>query len=110
MVASEACQGDFLLPAALYMRVVIDSLHNALSDPNLMLYLMLIIMNINQQLIYLLVNQWQQNLSVLLTLVDDLEEDDEIGTPEHCGGLVSISGLDDLGVIPFRKTFELDPF
>ena len=35
-----------------------------------------------------------------------LEEDDEIGTPEHCGGLVSISGLDDLGVIPFRKTFE----
>jgi geranylgeranyl reductase family protein len=35
-----------------------------------------------------------------------LEEDDEIGTPEHCGGLVSISGLDDLGIIPFRKTFE----
>ena len=23
-----------------------------------------------------------------------LEDDDEIGTPEHCGGLVSISGLD----------------
>ncbi len=35
-----------------------------------------------------------------------LEEDDEIGTPEHCGGLVSISGLDDLGIIPFRKAFE----
>jgi len=35
-----------------------------------------------------------------------LEEDDEIGTPEHCGGLVSISGLDKLGIIPFRKTFE----
>ena len=35
-----------------------------------------------------------------------LEEDDEIGTPEHCGGLVSISGLDELGIIPFRKTFE----
>ena len=35
-----------------------------------------------------------------------LEEDDEIGTPEHCGGLVSISGLNELGIIPFRKTFE----
>ncbi len=35
-----------------------------------------------------------------------LEEDDEIGTPEHCGGLVSISGLDELGIIPLRKTFE----
>ena len=34
-----------------------------------------------------------------------IEEDYEIGTPEHCGGLVSISGLADLGVIPFRKNF-----
>ena len=35
-----------------------------------------------------------------------IEEDYEIGTPEHCGGLVSTSGLSDIGVIPFRKTFE----
>ena len=35
-----------------------------------------------------------------------LEEDDEIGTPEHCGGLVSITGLDELGIIPIGKTFE----
>lgn len=35
-----------------------------------------------------------------------IEEDNEIGTPEHCGGLVSIKGLEELGVIPFRKTFE----
>jgi flavin-dependent dehydrogenase len=35
-----------------------------------------------------------------------IEEDYEIGTPEHCGGLVSITGLEELGVIPFRKTFE----
>ena len=35
-----------------------------------------------------------------------VEEDYEIGTPEHCGGLVSIAGLVDLGVIPFRKTFD----
>ncbi len=35
-----------------------------------------------------------------------LEEDYEIGTPEHCGGLVSISGLEDLGVVPHRKTFD----
>ena len=32
-----------------------------------------------------------------------IEEDYEIGTPEHCGGLVSIAGLEELGVIPFRK-------
>ena len=32
-----------------------------------------------------------------------LEENYEIGTPEHCGGLVSMSGLDDLGIIPFGK-------
>ena len=35
-----------------------------------------------------------------------IEEDYEIGTPEHCGGLVSIAGLEELGIIPFRKTFE----
>lgn len=35
-----------------------------------------------------------------------LEEDYEIGTPEHCGGLVSITALEELGIIPLRKTFE----
>lgn len=35
-----------------------------------------------------------------------IEEDYEIGTPEHCGGLVSTRGLEELGIIPFRKTFE----
>ena len=35
-----------------------------------------------------------------------IEEDYEIGTPEHCGGLVSIAGLEELGVVPFRKTFD----
>ena len=35
-----------------------------------------------------------------------LEEDYEIGTPEHCGGLVSIIGLEKLGIIPFSKTFD----
>ena len=34
------------------------------------------------------------------------EEDYEIGTPEHCGGLVSITGLEKLGIIPFGKTFD----
>ncbi|HXG06174.1 MAG TPA: NAD(P)/FAD-dependent oxidoreductase [Nitrososphaera sp.] len=29
-----------------------------------------------------------------------LEEDSEIGTPEHCGGLVSWSGIQKLGVVP----------
>lgn len=29
-----------------------------------------------------------------------LEEDAEIGTPEHCGGLVSIDGVRNLGIIP----------
>src|SRR5919108_3629654 len=53
-----------------------------------------------------------------------LEEDAEIGTPEHCGGLVSINGIENLGIIPssnsienkikyarissFSKTFELN--
>ena len=35
-----------------------------------------------------------------------LEEDYEIGTPEHCGGLVSLSALEELGIIPHSKTFE----
>ncbi|CAI9831148.1 FAD binding domain protein [Nitrosopumilaceae archaeon] len=29
-----------------------------------------------------------------------LEEDMEVGTPEHCGGLVSLAGLSELGIIP----------
>jgi len=33
-----------------------------------------------------------------------IEEDYEIGTPEHCGGLVSITGLEEMGIIPHRKT------
>jgi len=35
-----------------------------------------------------------------------IEEDYEIGTPEHCGGVVSISGIDELGVIPTRGTLD----
>lgn len=35
-----------------------------------------------------------------------IEEDYEIGTPEHCGGLVSTSAMDDLGVIPMRATLD----
>ncbi len=35
-----------------------------------------------------------------------LEEDYEVGTPEHCGGLVSTSGLEELGIIPRSKTFD----
>ncbi len=35
-----------------------------------------------------------------------LEEDYEIGTPEHCGGLVSTTGLEELGIIPRSKTFD----
>ena len=35
-----------------------------------------------------------------------LEEDYEIGSPEHCGGLVSIIALEELGIIPLRKTFD----
>ena len=35
-----------------------------------------------------------------------LEEDFEVGTPEHCGGLVSASGLQDLGIIPSTKTLD----
>lgn len=33
-----------------------------------------------------------------------VEEDYEIGTPEHCGGLVSSTGLRELGIIPFGNT------
>lgn len=35
-----------------------------------------------------------------------IEEDYEIGTPEHCGGLVSLTGLGELGIVPFRKSFN----
>lgn len=35
-----------------------------------------------------------------------LEEDAEIGTPEHCGGLVSISGIADLGIVPDHAAIE----
>ena len=35
-----------------------------------------------------------------------IEEDYEIGTPEHCGGLVSVKGLEKLGIIPFNKTLD----
>ena len=37
-----------------------------------------------------------------------LEEDHEIGTPEHCGGVVSQKGLEKLGIIPRIKTIEND--
>src|SRR2546428_8791966 len=35
-----------------------------------------------------------------------IEEDSEIGTPEHCGGVVSVSAIDELGVIPMRSTLD----
>ena len=35
-----------------------------------------------------------------------LEEDSEIGTPEHCGGVVSTSGIRNLGIVPDIKTIE----
>jgi geranylgeranyl reductase family protein len=35
-----------------------------------------------------------------------IEEDFEIGSPEHCGGLVSASGLEDLGIVPSTKTLD----
>ena len=35
-----------------------------------------------------------------------IEEDAEIGTPEHCGGLVSISGIQNLGIVPDIDTIE----
>ena len=35
-----------------------------------------------------------------------LEEGFEVGSPEHCGGLVSKSALNDLGIEPSVKSFE----
>ncbi|HKU84019.1 MAG TPA: NAD(P)/FAD-dependent oxidoreductase [Candidatus Nitrosocosmicus sp.] len=35
-----------------------------------------------------------------------LEEDHEIGTPEHCGGVVSQKALESLGIIPRLKTVD----
>jgi digeranylgeranylglycerophospholipid reductase len=35
-----------------------------------------------------------------------LEDDPEIGTPQHCGGLVSIDGLRNLGMIPAANAIE----
>lgn len=40
-------------------------------------------------------------LSVLV-----LEEDPEIGTPEHCGGLVSVTGIQNLGIVPNIETIQ----
>jgi flavin-dependent dehydrogenase len=37
-----------------------------------------------------------------------LEEDAEIGTPEHCGGLVSMEGMRNLGIMPDAVTIEND--
>lgn len=38
--------------------------------------------------------------------VSVLEEDPEIGTPQHCGGLVSIEGMKNLGVVPTPNVIE----
>lgn len=35
-----------------------------------------------------------------------IEEDYEVGTPEHCGGLVSVPAMDELGIIPMRSTLD----
>ena len=35
-----------------------------------------------------------------------IEDDAEIGTPEHCGGLVSINGIQNLGIIPSSNAIE----
>ena len=35
-----------------------------------------------------------------------IEEGSEVGTPDHCGGLVSKSGLRDLGIEPTQRTFD----
>jgi digeranylgeranylglycerophospholipid reductase len=43
----------------------------------------------------------RQNHKVLV-----IEEDYEIGTPEHCGGLVSLPAMDELGIIPVRATMD----
>ena len=34
-----------------------------------------------------------------------LEEDHEVGTPEHCSGLVSGAGLGELGIVPSHRTW-----
>lgn len=34
-----------------------------------------------------------------------LEKDHEIGTPEHCGGMVSLDALEELGIVPSIRTF-----
>lgn len=36
------------------------------------------------------------------------EEDSEIGTPEHCGGLVSMNGIRNLGIVPDAAAIEND--
>ncbi|HSA75832.1 MAG TPA: NAD(P)/FAD-dependent oxidoreductase, partial [Candidatus Nitrosocosmicus sp.] len=41
----------------------------------------------------------RSGLSVLV-----LEEDSEIGTPEHCGGLVSLQAMEKLGIIPSSRS------
>ena len=35
-----------------------------------------------------------------------LEEDTEIGTPEHCGGLVSLDGIQNLGIVPSNNAIQ----
>jgi digeranylgeranylglycerophospholipid reductase len=35
-----------------------------------------------------------------------LEEDYEIGSPEHCGGLVSMNGMQNLGILPSSRSIE----
>ena len=35
-----------------------------------------------------------------------LEEGFEVGTPDHCGGLVSKSALNDMGIEPTQKAFD----
>ena len=35
-----------------------------------------------------------------------LEDDTEIGTPEHCGGLVSIAGIQNLGIVPSDDSIQ----
>jgi digeranylgeranylglycerophospholipid reductase len=44
--------------------------------------------------------------SKLSISVKVLEEHHEIGTPEHCGGLVSLNGLRKLGIVPSSRTYR----
>ncbi len=37
-----------------------------------------------------------------------LEEDHEIGTPEHCGGVISMTGLNELRILPSIKSIYAD--